>query len=472
MLFVLDFSGSMAEPVELRGEGTAAAGGPQGTKADLVVRELKKMVMALPDGALVNFVVFSEDVRIWRGEDDRPALVRLDDESRDDLLGTYLDGLRPSGPTNLYGALRAALDFGGRGLYDRYYGAGFDTLYVISDGAPSAGEVVDKQEIRRRVREANQLRKNHDPLRDVRQQERHRLSCGRWPRRTAGVTSTSSDARAQRRRRCGRVRPRFRSAPGRAGSLFFFNHALASATLANFCPVIANSASRTFSRQIAQACQRAFQYSAGGFSAASTSFGAGSSKLSSNIGIRLLLLVLGYQLEDGLVHGHRLRVVARLEHAVDDAPVLRPVAARRDAANQAGVQLRMHGDLRIAEQLAHRGAGQLGRLVEQHAERLAPHHDRLLGLDHALQRLDQVLAAPPAQLVEGAACDRPMLAFLLRSVFSNARTFFFAVRSSHCSTARFGALASTGLGRTGSGAGFGSWQTNRLATRTTSMAVP
>jgi hypothetical protein len=161
VLFVLDFSGSMAEPVEIKAQGTTAGGakGNQTTKAELVVTELKKLVMSLPDGALCNFVVFSDDVRIWRAEGKRPALIKLDDESRDDLLGNFLDGLRPNGPTNLYDALESALGFGGRGLYDKYYGAGFDTLYVITDGAPTAGPVTDKLEIRKRVREANQLRK-------------------------------------------------------------------------------------------------------------------------------------------------------------------------------------------------------------------------------------------------------------------------------------------------------------------------
>ena len=161
VLFVLDFSGSMAEPAEVRAEGTTAGGAAANktTKAALVVEELKKLVMSLPDGALCNFVVFSEDVRIWRAEGNRPALVKLDDGARDELLGSFLDGLRPQGPTNLYDALQAALGFGGRGLYDKYYAAGFDTLYVITDGAPTAGPVTDKEEIRERVREANRLRK-------------------------------------------------------------------------------------------------------------------------------------------------------------------------------------------------------------------------------------------------------------------------------------------------------------------------
>jgi hypothetical protein len=159
VLFVLDFSGSMAEPVQLQARTTGAPAGDKTTKAALVVQELKKLIMSLPDGALVNLVVFSDEVRVWRQEGGRPALVKLDDEARDDLLGNFLDSLRPSGPTNLYDAMNRALDFGGRGLHDKYYAAGFDTLYVITDGAPTAGEIVDKDEIRRRVREANQLRK-------------------------------------------------------------------------------------------------------------------------------------------------------------------------------------------------------------------------------------------------------------------------------------------------------------------------
>jgi len=161
VLFVLDFSGSMKEPVKIKGDGTtqSADAAIESTKAEMVITELKKLVMSLPDGALCNFVVFSQDVRIWRSEGNRPALVKLDDESRDDLLGNFLDGLRPNGPTNLYEALKTALGFGGRGLYDKYYGAGFDTLYVITDGAPTAGPITDKVEIRKRVREANNLRK-------------------------------------------------------------------------------------------------------------------------------------------------------------------------------------------------------------------------------------------------------------------------------------------------------------------------
>ncbi len=160
VLFVVDFSGSMQEPITLQTETTSARPGVETTKAKLVVEELKKIVMALPDGSAFNVVVFSDNVRVWRPtRDGIPELVRMNDETRDDLLGSFLDSLAPQGPTNLYGALDAAVGFAGRGLTDKHYALGFDTVYVLSDGAPSYGPVTDKDEIRRLVRETNRLKR-------------------------------------------------------------------------------------------------------------------------------------------------------------------------------------------------------------------------------------------------------------------------------------------------------------------------
>jgi len=157
VLFVVDLSGSMLEPVSGKETG---AGQSVTTKHKVVMEELKKIVMAIPDGGGFNLVAFSDRVQIWRASElGKPMLVRLDDQARDELLGTFLDSLQPSGPTNLYAALDAALDFAGSGISDKYYDVGFDTLYVLSDGAPSYGEVTDRDEILKRVRETNALRR-------------------------------------------------------------------------------------------------------------------------------------------------------------------------------------------------------------------------------------------------------------------------------------------------------------------------
>ncbi len=162
ILFILDFSGSMKLPLKLKQEqGTSAAPSDSKTttKAQMVVSEMRRMVMALPDNTLFNIIVFNEDVQVWRSEGNRPALVRLDDAARDDLLARFLDSLSPRGLTNLYGALDKAFDFGGRGLSDKYYQAGFDTIYILSDGAPTTGKVTDTDEILRLVNEVNRLKR-------------------------------------------------------------------------------------------------------------------------------------------------------------------------------------------------------------------------------------------------------------------------------------------------------------------------
>ncbi|MGE0144859.1 MAG: HEAT repeat domain-containing protein [Planctomycetota bacterium] len=160
VLFVVDFSGSMDEPITLETGTTSTGAGTKTTKARLVVDEMKKIVTSLPDGSYFNIVVFSDEVRVWRPtREGYPELVRLDDNTRDELLGSFLDNLAPRGPTNLHDALELAIGFAGRGLTDKHYALGFDTVYVLSDGAPSYGKVTDKDEIRRRVRESNRLKR-------------------------------------------------------------------------------------------------------------------------------------------------------------------------------------------------------------------------------------------------------------------------------------------------------------------------
>lgn len=157
VLFVVDFSGSMQESITLQAETTATKSGQSIQKAKLVVEEMKRIIMSLPDGARFNVIVFSDDVRVWRGDEKgKPLAVELDDETRDDLLGSFLDNLSPAGATNLHGAMDRALGFDAPGVVaDKRYGPGFDTIYVLSDGAPTIGSVTDKEEIRRLVRETN-----------------------------------------------------------------------------------------------------------------------------------------------------------------------------------------------------------------------------------------------------------------------------------------------------------------------------
>ncbi len=44
-------------------------------------------------------------------------------------------------------------------MRDKHYALAFDTVYVLSDGAPSFGAVTDKEEICRQVRKTNRLKR-------------------------------------------------------------------------------------------------------------------------------------------------------------------------------------------------------------------------------------------------------------------------------------------------------------------------
>ncbi len=156
LLFVVDFSGSMAEKVKLGGRYAREGARP---KYEIVKRELERVVRALPRTAVCNVVFFNDRVAVWRrGRDGRPAAVKMTDEHKSDLL-QYIYETRPKGATNVYAALKTALGLGGRGVYDRFYDTAYDTIYFLSDGAPTAGETTDTGEILRMVRRANKLKR-------------------------------------------------------------------------------------------------------------------------------------------------------------------------------------------------------------------------------------------------------------------------------------------------------------------------
>jgi len=156
ILFIIDFSGSMREKVKLK---TRYAGNNEHVKYELVKRELEKVIRALPKDAVCNVIFFNHEVSVWReGEGGQPALVAMNDSNKSDLL-QYLWETNPGGSTNLYGALEKGLSMGSRGVFDKYYKTAYDSLFVLSDGAPSSGKITDTKLILREVAKTNKLRR-------------------------------------------------------------------------------------------------------------------------------------------------------------------------------------------------------------------------------------------------------------------------------------------------------------------------
>jgi hypothetical protein len=136
-LFILDVSGSMEEMTRGR-----YVGEPGAKRIDVAKRELLKALDGLEPASFFNIVTFSDEPLPWH-----ERVVQRDEESLANAK-SFIEGLRAAGGTNLYGALELAFE-----------DPDVDTLYVLSDGEPSLGDVIDPRSIRDRVAAWNRHRK-------------------------------------------------------------------------------------------------------------------------------------------------------------------------------------------------------------------------------------------------------------------------------------------------------------------------
>jgi hypothetical protein len=128
VVFIVDASGSMLQPF-----GTG-----DGTRLDEAKRQLVRVLAALPAKAKANVVVFSDDAKAFAGD-----LQTLDDKKKK-AASAFADGIQARGPTNVHAGLRLALADGD-----------VDTIFLLTDGQPSSGPVVDQDALLREVSQWN-----------------------------------------------------------------------------------------------------------------------------------------------------------------------------------------------------------------------------------------------------------------------------------------------------------------------------
>ena len=130
VVFVLDASGSMRD--ELDGK----------TRWEIARDELTKAIDGLPDGTPVNVIVFQEDAKsAFTAPKALTKQVRRD-------LHSFARKTSPRESGNLLAAMLLALEQ-----------EDADTVYLLSDGAPSFGDMVDKGRVRAAIRARNRSRK-------------------------------------------------------------------------------------------------------------------------------------------------------------------------------------------------------------------------------------------------------------------------------------------------------------------------
>ncbi len=130
--FVLDVSGSMAAKVDTAGR----------TRLDLAKAALIQALARFDKKVRFNIVFFSTPVRAW----EKHLLPATRSNKR--KAEAFVRSTRPMGATNIYGALEKA-----------FQDKEVDTIYLLSDGAPTAGKVLDPRAIAKAVRAWNLTRR-------------------------------------------------------------------------------------------------------------------------------------------------------------------------------------------------------------------------------------------------------------------------------------------------------------------------
>ncbi len=159
IVFLLDISGSMNEVIGSQGEVT---GGEEdffnGMKIDIAKRVLKQAVRNLPEEAFFNVITFNHEVKALS-----PTAMQATQSNKNKVY-LEVNDIEPKGATFTYGALDKTFQMAGRGIKDKHYDPGVDTVFVLSDGAPTTDSVdkalpMEPNKILSQVRDWNQLKR-------------------------------------------------------------------------------------------------------------------------------------------------------------------------------------------------------------------------------------------------------------------------------------------------------------------------
>jgi HEAT repeat protein len=129
MVFCVDISGSM----------TAEAAGGE-TRMEQAKRELSRTLGSLSKDATLNLIFFDDRIEPWHKQ-----LVSVKQHLA--VAQAIVKGLEPRGQTNIFDPLELAFQH-----------KDVDTIYLLSDGEPSHGRVVEPGDILREVKRLNRLR--------------------------------------------------------------------------------------------------------------------------------------------------------------------------------------------------------------------------------------------------------------------------------------------------------------------------
>ncbi len=159
VIFILDRSGSMAEPSEWEIPPDVATGSgagndlkPEGKrKIDIARWQLRRCIAQLPNGTDFNIVFFSHDWTIMSEK-----MITMSDSTRKQAQA-FVEKLEPQGGTNIFDPLEKAFSFAGSA--DKVLKGSVDTIFLMTDGMPNSGQVPAADEIVKKIKEMNKTKK-------------------------------------------------------------------------------------------------------------------------------------------------------------------------------------------------------------------------------------------------------------------------------------------------------------------------
>jgi hypothetical protein len=148
VVFVVDISGSMLFPL-VRREQTGPSNRGE-VKWDVARKELSSAIEKLSPDASFNVVFFSTGADAWK-----PKVVPATPANKKAFL-THLSKVNPNGGTNVWAGLGLAM--GPKSADPNVRATGeVDEIFVLSDGLPSVGEIIDPDHILATVKGINDV---------------------------------------------------------------------------------------------------------------------------------------------------------------------------------------------------------------------------------------------------------------------------------------------------------------------------
>ena len=156
ILYVIDCSGSMKEPVQLDTGRTSAGGKPEETtRLEACKKELIRALGLLNPKQKFSVIAYNDQPTFFE-EKMLPAT-----KANTERAKQFVSALQPNSSTNIHDSLQVGFGLAGRGSNDKYYGLELDTIFLLTDGTPTKpdGTIDSTEQILLGVRQWNPLKR-------------------------------------------------------------------------------------------------------------------------------------------------------------------------------------------------------------------------------------------------------------------------------------------------------------------------